>query len=244
MSDVNAFLNKISSLNNEQLITAKIPSTGETAVFTPVTVKQQKQLLKQTLGGVSSVTDLLVNLNEIILTNCRSTARLMSYDKYPVLVALRKNAFGNNIKLDGKDYDLNSLPLADKVSTTLNGTEFTVDKIKVTIATPSLEEETKFIKKCGTEFKKTGNDDAKEIVTSMYVAEIAKFVKMVEVDGTTLDFGSLNVTDMIKVVENLPVSVNQKVLDFVSSIREYENRFITFDDGASLPIDALFITSE
>lgn len=245
MASVNDIINKLSSLNNEEKITATLPSSGKTMQFTPISVKQQKNLLKQTLGGVMSLPELLVAFNEIVLENCKESAdSLMVYDRYAVLLELRKNSHGNTITINGKQYDLTGLPKGDKVSPSLNGGEISYKSVKVEVKTPTLKQDTAFIKKSAADNKKNKVDDEKELISSMYVLEIVKHVDVIKFDGEELKFDTLPLSEKIKIVENLPVSLNQKILNFISKVRTYENKLITFEDGTVLPIDSLFASEE
>jgi hypothetical protein len=245
MASVNDIINKLSSINNDEKIPVTIPSSSKDMQFSPISVKQQKNLLKQTLGGVMSLPDLLVAFNEIVLENCKENAdSLMVYDRYAVLLELRKNSHGNIITIDSKQYDITSLPKGDKVSPSLNSGDVSYKSIKVEVKTPTLKEDTIFIKKSTADNKKNKVDDEKELISSMYVLEIVKHISVIKFDGDELRFDTLPLSEKIKIVENLPVSLNQKILNFISKVRTYENKLITFEDGVTLPIDSLFASEE
>jgi hypothetical protein len=40
------------------------------------------------------------------------------------------------------------------------------------------------------------------------------------------------------------MKLNQQILAFISSVRDKENKFITFDDGVILPINTLFFSTD
>jgi len=245
MSSVNDIINKLASLNSDENIPVTTPSSGKIMQFSPISVKQQKNLLKQTLGGVMSLPELLVAFNEIVLENCKDNAEsLMVYDRYAVLLELRKNSHGDNITIDGKQYDISVLPKGDKVSPSLNSGDVSYKSVKVEVKTPTLKEDTAFIKKSTADNKKNKVDDEKELISSMYVLEIVKHINTIKFNGDELRFDTLPLSEKIKIVENLPVSLNQKILNFISSVRTYENKLITFDDGTTLPIDSLFASQE
>lgn len=242
---VNDIISKLNTLKGEEKIVAKIPSLNKMMSFSPLNVKQQKNLLKQTLGGVKSLAELLAEFNEIVLDNCKEdSSELMVYDRYSVLLQLRKNAYGNTIKIDSKTYDIDGLPDVDKAPTGLNEGEVTYKTISVKLKTPTLKSDTGFIKKSSAENKKNKVDDDKEIISGMYVLEIVKYIDSIEFEGNELKFDTLPLSEKTKIVENLPVSVNQKILAFITNVRDFENKLITFSDGAMLPIDSLFASQE
>ena len=245
MSQINDILSKLNSLKSEEKIPVKLPSTNKSVEFSPLNVKQQKNLLKQTLGGVMSLPELLAEFNEIVIESCKNgEVELMVYDRYPVLLELRKNAYGNTITVDGTKYDITSLPEAGKVSTGLNEEVVTYKSISVKLKTPSLKSDTAFIKKSASENRKNKVDDEKEVISGMYVLEIAKYIDLITFDEEELKFQSIPFAEKIKIVENLPASLNQKILTFIAKVREFENKMITFEDGTILPIDSLFATQE
>lgn len=245
MTSVNDIISQINTLKSEEKISVLIPSTGKTLEFSPINVKQQKNLLKQTLGGVFSLPELLAEFNEIVLQSCKTASDdLMVYDRYAVLLELRKNAYGPIIEINGKTYDINSLPKGDKVSQGLNESEVTYKSLKVKVKTPTLKTDTSFIKKSAADNKKNKIEDEKELISGMYVLELAKYIDVITFNDEELSFTSLPLSEKIRVVENLPLSLNQKILNFISKVRDYENKLITFDDGTTLPIDSLFASQE
>lgn len=245
MALVNDIIGKLETLKGEEKISAKLPSLNKSVSFSPLNVKQQKNLLKQTLGGVSSLPDLLAEFNEIVIENCKENSdELMVYDRYSVLLQLRKNAYGNSIRVNGKAYDINDLPEADKAPTSLNKGEVSYKTISVKLKTPTLKEDTSFIKKSAAENRKNKISEDKDIISGMYILEIVKYIESLVFEGNELVFDTLPLSEKSRIVENLPVSLNQKILSFITEVRNFENKLITFSDGAMLPIDSLFAAQE
>jgi len=245
MSNVKDLISRISSLKEEEKIPVLIPSLGKTKDFKPINVRQQKNLLKETIGGVSSISELLIQFNTIILDNINDDSEdLLCLDKYPVLVELRKNAFGDKINIKGKEYSLNDLQPPCKVTGNISNKEIDFKTIKVFLKTPTIKEENQFLAKQSNEIKKKNIDDGKDVISALYVFEIAKFVESISIEDTQVSFANLSINERIAIIESLPISLNQKILNFISKVREFENKFITFDDGTTLPIDALFVTTD
>ena len=47
-----------------------------------------------------------------------------------------------------------------------------------------------------------------------------------------------------RVVENLPLKVNNKIIEFIGSVTEYSNQYATFKDNTVVEFDAGFLTRE
>lgn len=245
MANINDILGKINALKSEEKIPVTIPSLNKQLLFTPLNVKQQKNLLRQSIGGVMSLPDLLAEFNEIVLESCKeSSDSLKVYDRYPVLLELRKNAYGNIIEIKDKKYDISTLPSPTQPPDSLNQDEVSYKTLRVKVKAPSLKDDTGFIKKSSFENKKNKVDNEKDLISGMYVLEILKHIESISFEDSVITFSDLPFDEKISIVENLPLSLNQKILNFIAKIRDFENNLITFEDGAVLPIDTLFATAE
>ena len=71
-----------------------------------------------------------------------------------------------------------------------------------------------------------------------------KFIKTIELQDSVLQFNELNTYDKKNIVENLPIKLNNMILDFIAKYKEQEQEFYTFSDGTKLSIDAGFLTGE
>ena len=106
MSNINTFLTKIQTLNKENIIDVDVPSLSGTVKFLPLSVKQQKDLIKSSLDG--SLAGIYINntINNIILENNIDKHQLLVIDKLPIIVALRVQAFGSTYQVNEQDVEL------------------------------------------------------------------------------------------------------------------------------------------
>ena len=245
MSNVTSFIDKISKVREQELVSVTIPSTQTVEQFMPLNVKQQKALLKHTIDGPSGAVSVLNELHNIIIENCvDKSATFSSVDKYPILIALRSQCLGDNITITNNKYSLKSLPVNVGFTSTDFTGSITYNTIKVTLETPTLNKDSDFLVKTISDIAKVEEHKLTETITTMYIYEIAKFIKTIEFDDSVIDFVSLSNADKKTIVNNLPMKLNQQILAFISNIRDKENKFITFDDGVILPINTLFFSTD
>ena len=88
-------------------------------------------------------------------------------------------------------------------------------------------------------------ESAGDTISDLYIYEIVKFITKVTVgdEGDGYEFGTTNVQDCARVVDNLPASVNLKIVKYMEDAREIEN--ICLDvNGETINLDASFFTTE
>jgi len=245
MSNVTSFIDKISKVREQEVVSVTIPSTQNVEQFMPLNVKQQKSLLKHTIEGPVGAVGVLNELHTIIIENCTNkSAQFSSVDKYPILVALRAQCLGDSITINNKKYSLKDLPVNAGFTLTDFTGNITYNTINVTLETPTLNKDSDFLVKTISDIAKVEDHKLNETITTMYIYEIAKFIKTIEFDDSVIDFVSLSNADKKTIVNNLPMKLNQQILAFISNIRDKENKFITFDDGVILPINTLFFSTD
>lgn len=245
MSTVNVLLDKLTKIKTEDTISVKLPSTGKEYSFNSISVKQQKNLLKHAMDGGNGIVPAFKEMNSIIFDNAiDKTADISTVDKYPILIALRKKSLGTSIKIENNTYDLSELPSYVKLPKSLTSTTVDCMGIKVSLTLPSLQRDTEYLNKVISESKKTNDSTGKETITVMYTYEIVKFIESITFSEGTINFADIPMQDRKTVVENLPVELNQQILNFINKVREFENAFITFSDNTVVPINTLFLTGE
>lgn len=245
MSNVNNFIEKLTKAREQELISVFIPSVNSCINFYPLNVKQQKLLLRHSIDGAAGMVSILKEMNSIIIDNCvDKTINFLTVDKYPVLLALRAQAIGNEITINNKQYDISELPEPTKLTSKFLSKVIEYKEFKVTLNLPSLIQDNNYLVKTISDTAKLGDDKVKETLTTMYVYEIAKFINSVSFADIVVNFDDISVSDKKQIVENLPMKLNQKILNFISSVREFENTFITFADNTTLPINTLFLSTQ
>ena len=140
--NVKSFLDKIQELK-EVKSKVSVLSTGKEIECSPLTFKQQKDLIGTIADG--SVGSLKFNriCNDIIITNTGSQDIRVS-DKLPILLKLRIDSIGKIYKFGDNEVDLEEvLERAKKLK--LRTHKIMGDKIKVELDAPILTQENKVI---------------------------------------------------------------------------------------------------
>ena len=127
--------------------------------FKAFSVKQHKDLVKSLLDGVEGTVSMYKVFNDIVFDNSTEDVDFTLYDRNKILVDLRKQCVSEIIKVEDREYNLNSLPeyTFDFELTK----QFSYKGISVSASVPSLREDSKITEKSIVEFNKIGSDDKK-----------------------------------------------------------------------------------
>lgn len=246
---VPSILDKLKQINNSNLVSAYVPSLQKKMDFRPLSIKQQKDLIKSSMDrNLSGITFSNI-LNQIIVDNSIQKSEYLVTDRYPIIVALRKQAFGGLYDVveeeKKKTFDLGVILEREltysepkMVEIMLKDTELTV-RLEVI----SLENDIKINNYQLDKLKKDKTEDISETVGSLFVYEILKFVSKVIIGKEEVDMVNLPVKDRLSIIESLPVTMNNLILEYIQNLRKDENEYITID-GELLPLDPRFFSKE
>ena len=242
-------ISKLKEINNSSKISVFVPSAKKEMSFKQLSVKQQKDLMKTGLDGQLSGLSISGIIKDVIVENSLEKYDFLSTDKVPIILALRKQSFGEIYTFsDGeKDntVDLNSI-LSKKLlyKSEYSGTiEDSENKLKVELQVPTLIDDDKFNSYIYSELKKKKDVELSETVGVVYVGEIAKFLKSVALGDYELDFGASTPKEKISVVENFSVTFNNKILKFIEALRKEELDYATVD-GVTVAMDARLFANQ
>jgi hypothetical protein len=242
MSNITSILTKIQEVNSLNTVSAVIPSTNKSVSMLPLSVKQQKEIIKSGLEG--NISGILVSnaINHILKNNCKD-CQLLVIDKLPLIVASRVQAFGNIYK------DKDITPILSK-TLTINvpfQQKLTYkDIISAEVKIPTIDEDIA-INNVLISAHKTTEDGINVIASNLYIYEIVKFIKTLSIHQgeteETVNFDELSIQQRATVVESLPANFNQLILNYIQSIRELEEKYLTLQDEP-ITIDVQFFTKE
>ena len=93
-----------------------------------------------------------------------------------------------------------------------------------------------------TKIKKASNIDLTNIIGEMYVFEILKYIKTIQIGETSQDMSLLSIDDRLKLIEQLPASIVTKLnRSITEKFKNPEEEYLTVD-GIKLTLDArLFV---
>tara|TARA_R110002074_G_C12539512_1_gene665612 strand:+ start:1248 stop:1979 length:732 start_codon:yes stop_codon:yes gene_type:complete len=240
--NVKTFLEKIQELKDKK-IKVSVNSGGGVIDCSPLSFKQQKDLISTIADGPIGALKFQKYLNDIIIKNTGLNT-LLTTDRVLLILQLRIDAIGDTLKIGDVDVDLTQVipkisNLKHKTTKTLKG------PIKVELDIPDLLEDNKIINATIDAVKREDSEIGKN-VGNIYTYEIVKHVKSIVFGEETLLFRDIPVKDRFKIVENLPLSVNKDIISFIQDIKTKETEALTVNiDGEdkSFDIDVSFFDS-
>ena len=235
---VSGFLKKLEKLNKDT-IKIYVPSIKKSIETTPLTLKQQKDLISSALDGLRGALNFSKTLNDIIINNT-GNKDFKIYDKFPFIINLRRQSLGNKVKVDKKIIDL------DDVISNIKNTPFkikdehivTLKTLTVHLRVPTLSEESIITSK-GEQDVNPKDDVTKEGIGTLYMLEIIKYIDKLVIEDEEIDFNKIRINDRIKLIEELPLVMYNELADYIDTINQYLTDILTIDETV-VPIDARF----
>jgi hypothetical protein len=244
MSDIKSFLNELKQLNEKDCFTVYVPSVDRKVKFKSLSVKQHKDIVKAMLGGMEGTILTSKIFNDIITENSSEKLTFKYYDRNKILVDIRQQSVGNKVKIDDRDYLLTDLPTFKLF--TKPEAKFTYKGITVTVDVPTLDIDSTITEKSVIDIAKISADEKKvgESINILLTYEILKFIQTIEIEGNILTFSELGTYDKKNIIENLPLKLNNDILEYITDYKELEQEQFTYSDGVKLEINGSFLTSE
>ena len=256
MSDYSNILQDLKALNLEKAFPVFIPSQNREVQFTPLTVKQQKDIIKGALDAATS--NVLFNsvTNDIIKSNSSEPIDYLILDKTSILVHFRLQALGDQIKLpdpddDNVEYDVNLRDHANTFPTMTLAPEVLQETIVYSnitgaLRTPPLSIDTKFNDDTKKSLEQVQSGDLSDTIGDLFIFELIKFLHTLTIGEKTVVVSDLSIPQAVSLVENLPLMLSNKIITFIDRVREFEQGFSnvkTADKSLELPIDATFFNT-
>jgi len=247
--NVGNILSRLNEINQSNLVSVYIPSAKKEMTFKPLSVKQQKDLIKSGLDGALAGLTISNVINQIILDNSTEKYDFLVIDKIPVILTLRMQSFGPAVKIkeDDKEVEYNLQEILSENLEFTNSEKTTVSlgesDISVELEMLSLEDDIKINTFQLEKLRKNKQDELSDTVGSLFLYEILKFISKLTVNVDEVDMKNAPLKDRLTVVENIPAVLNNQILDYIQTFRKNEMDYITVD-GNTLPIDARLFSKE
>jgi hypothetical protein len=243
-NNVAEFLKKVEGIKSET-VSVFLPSKKQELNARSLNLKQQKEIIASSADGTVGIIAFTRILNDIILDSTGDNT-LKLYDRAPIVVALRSNALGSTYRVSEQEtidlgkitenYKTHKHTTKDKVAVVHSG-------IKVDLTIPTLAEENSIIKRLEEEIKRNGEKNNTKNLGSIYLFEIIKYVTSVTLDEIVIDYSALKIQQKIEIIENLPLALNKKIINFIEELRKVERDLLTVDD-VTVEIDVDFFDAE
>jgi hypothetical protein len=225
---------KCKSLTTAQLkdlIKAVVDSPITQSRFNSAATKIFKDSVVLHSGYTPTVVDRLLFLIETRINSISSTIALTNSDNIQVDVDL------NKVKMEL----LNSIKEKQSL---FHVKTFEEGKFSLAVATPTLFVEEQLNEEIYTTFDLdvTDKESIRNVIADMFVYEIAKYISSLTLDGTnTLDFTKTSFQERVNVLQRLPVTLTQKVVEYVEKQKSLlDNHLIV--NGLYLSVDSAFFT--
>jgi hypothetical protein len=240
--NVKSFLEKIKELK-EQTVKVYVGSLKKEVDSLHLSFKQQKDLIGTIGDGNLGALKFQKVLNLAVLDNVGNDTLLVT-DKLPVIIKLRSESIGNLVKRDDIDINLedvlkNLKNIKYPKSKTIKG------NITIELQIPTIKEETKVIQTALESLKQDETDIGKSI-GNIYTYEIVKYINKIKFGEDELLFSAIPVKDRFKVVDNLPLSTNKEIIEFIQDIKVKESEALEYNVNGEtkvLEIDVSFFDS-
>jgi hypothetical protein len=237
--NVKTFLDKIQDLK-DQKVKGYVKSLKKEIDFTTLSFKQQKDLISTIADGAVGVLKFQKIINDIILENGGNSDILVT-DKLPIILKLRIESIGNMIERDDIKIDLT--PILEKAKTFKLPKVSSIDgAVQVDLKIPTLVAESKIMQVAIDSVKKDSSEFGKNI-GNIYTYEIVKYIDKIRIGLDELELSQLPIKERYKIVENLPLSINKKIIEFIQTLKTLESDVLTYDSDKVLEIDVSFFDS-
>lgn len=241
--NVKTLLDKIQELKSPR-VSVYVNTTGLTIDCTPLSFKQQKDLISTLADGVVGALKFQKILNGIIMDNT-SLDDLRTTDKLPIVLQLRANAIGDQIRVGSEKGKLTPILKKIKKFKVVQSKTITGD-LTVMVEAPTLASENRIIQSMIDLLKKDGDAEVGKNIGNVYTHEIVKYIKSIKFGEQELVFLEIPVSDRAKIVDSLPISINKQIIEFIQDIKKAETELLTIElngETKVLEIDVGFFDS-
>lgn len=232
------FTNVLTSLENlNKTYDVFVPSLNKKIKFKGLTTKQQKDAVKTALDKAFAGISFANLTNSIINENTTEKIEFNILDRNYILVVLRALSLSTTLTRETDTIDLTfvinkNTPVLDNLKTR----ELEDGNLKISVSLPTLTKDTFVNNETKKKLSPLADNDnlPSEAVGEMYVNELVKFIdKIVINDGTQpveVIFSQLTFPQRVKVVENLPLSANTKLVTYINEVKQFEKKYFTQGD--------------
>ena len=257
MAEVNLdkVINKLREYSVSEKLDCFVLSKNENKKFSPLTAKQQKDLLEAASSGSKAVFLYPKAVNNILLENSEDRDLLVS-DRALVILGLRIHSFGQIQKIEKEEgtIEVNLQKLVDDFDKNVNikyKESFSQGPITLNCTIPTIEYENQlldaYMKYRSAEFE--NENKAQKLLSEIYILELAKYITSVEInekEPIILTLKDQTISQKIRTVESLTATLVQKVMNFVTDVKNLENNLTTYkvnDQTIDINLDTSFFSN-
>lgn len=250
-TDVKDILGILEELNVSSGFDVLIPSLKKEIKFKHLSTEQLKSLLKTVVDSPIYNSQFTTTFNRIISENCLDTSvdvkTFTIYDKLFVLFKTRIESVSLDYSFEFSDEEIkeHSLVLDDTKKKVIDLSdhfikfakkqyEFLPETIShgtcsIVCDLPSIETENRLERELhkNVKIEVESPEELREIVGETFINEITKYVAKIVTEKNTIDFSTLDFKSRIKIIEQLPTNIINKVIKFIENYRNKTKELIT-----------------
>lgn len=248
MTEIKDILSALKSLDETTGFDVFIPSLQKEVKFKQLTTEQLKRILKSVVDSPVYNTEFTLSFNDIVKENCLdadvSPLKFTTYDKLFILLKTRIESISsnynynftkeekeeNNIKEEKILIDLNDIyQIAIKNNVTFTEELIEQDQCSVKCNLPTLLCENKLEKELhkNVKIEVESPEELRNIIGETFVNEVAKFISNVKVSDQSIDLTAIDFKNRIKVVEQLPTTLINKVIKYIEGYRNNTKKVLS-----------------
>jgi hypothetical protein len=256
-------LKELDQLNSFSL---EIPSIQKEVSFKQLSTEQLKGILKTVVDSPIYNSQFITTFNKIIKDNCISenidTDQFNVYDKILILFKTRIESLSEEytINFTEEEQKQYSLPPSQTINLKEHFNKFLSKKyqfssctiehnsIKVVCQLPSLLTENKLEQELHKNIKieVESTEELREIVGETFINELTKYIGSLSIGDTSENLLNLTFKNRVKIVEQLPTTLINKVLKYIESYREKVKELISITFSGlekDISLDASFFNT-
>jgi len=272
VGNISDILKIVSRANESFVYEIFVPSLDRNVGFREINTSQQKRLLKAVIDSPAYNTEFIIALRNIIKENCIEDLNPDDFDildKLIIAMTMRSISISNDFDLqfkvpDSEESITRRISIKDLVDdaiakidikpTTINDDRGTFE---ILCGLPTIADEFKLeneLRKNTKSIEITNEAQLRETVGEVFTNEIVKFIKQVNIKNENdeiIEFNlkNLKFKDRISILEQLPAKVNNKIIEYITSVNKEFEKVLLFSEEVNgkkieqrLKIDSSFFT--
>jgi len=136
--------------------------------------------------------------------------------------------------------DIAAIPVTDVFTSSIEASDISID-----LEVPRLGYDRDISNLTINKLKTIQDRDIKSLVGELFVYEIIKYIKTVTFKlpavNQAVPFNTLKIDEKISIIEKIPSTLTNKILQFIKNYRDLESKFTTYGD-ISIEIDGSFFS--
>lgn len=221
------------------------PSKGKMEKIYPLSLKQQKVIIENSLSSSLSILFFNNCIYDIINENYEGNINdLNTLDRVSICLTLRQKIKDSYTDENDNEVSLEKIIKSIKDEISIEDKVIELEDFKFHLSIPNLTIDNKINKLLLNKYKNKKIDDnnIKNVVSDLYVYESIKFIDKFEIYGdkvTTINVKE-NINDSIQIFNEIDSDIFKEVYDYINILRDGEASLAKTPDGS----DNVYITPD